>query len=291
MAVIRTRAVTTTDSSAGGHTYRSEYSEFNTKGLPLLEETWDASGQLTERYIKAYDDLGRLVKESLYQDEEEMAEERQLEYDAEGRLDKERRQYLDGSISVTSYSYDEQGRRLVAKCVDEEGEEESVEETAYRGNAKAWEKRTEYGEPVWSREWKEDEKGRIIRYRLEDHAEETLMEHEYLFDSDDRLSEERVYRNGRLIQIRRQTYDAEGRIVSVYNQNERGEETAAFEYDAQGRQLAQEVRDGDGNFLHEVLRTYDGEGNILTSAVRMTDPSTGAEHSYRLDYHYEYYPD
>ncbi|MBE0641488.1 MAG: hypothetical protein IH599_05585 [Bacteroidales bacterium] len=292
MPVIKTRMVTTTDGSAGTHSYRSEYTEFNPSGLPILEETWDAAGQLTERYIRTYDEQGRLIREVLHQDEEDMAEERWLVWDEAGRLAQESRHYQDGSISTTTYTYDGQGRRLRAVGVDEEGEEEFVEETGYAsGDVKLWEKRLEYGEPVWSREWNQDDEGRVTRYRLEDHGEDTLMEHVYEFDEEGRLIEEKMYRNSRLVMIRRQVFDDEGRVSMINNQNERGEEKVTFTYDESGHQVGQVALDANDSFLHEVKRTYDADGNILTSGVRMTDPATGAEQSYRLDYHYEYYQD
>jgi len=282
--------VITREQGPQGMEYRSEHIEYDSNSLPLVEESWDPQGLLTERYLRKYDEQGRLVHEILSQEGEELVEERMLSYDGSGRLAEERRRYLDGSVSRTTYSWDAEGNRTGLRCVDEEDEEEFREEARYAaGHHKVAETRWEYGEEVWTREWELDARGKVLRYFLHDLSDVARMEHQYAYDPEGRVTEERIYRNGRLMALRQQEYDEEGRVRWHRGETERGIERIAYAYDERGNQVNALGTDEEGNFLNEVKRAYDADGNILESSVRMIDPATGAERGYVLEYHYSFF--
>lgn len=271
------------------HSYRSEHTEFNEKGDPILEESWGPDGVLNERYIREYDEEGRLSKLELHQEGIGIAEDRSMVYDDDGKLLKDILHYQDGSISETVYSYDSNGKRTGLICKDEDDEEEFREEIGYTDQEKKnFHKRWEFGEVMWEKRWEYNEDGFVTR-AIEIDEEGQVFGKEYTLGDDGEVLEERNLRNGKLISVRKQAFDNKGNISEIISEDEGGFEKVVFAYDEQGNQVLQEAFNRAGEKLHSVERDFDEHGNIQETRVWMYDLHNGLVRRYSLRYDYEYF--
>lgn len=270
------------------HAYRSEHVTFNDKGDVLTEESWDFQGQLNERYTREYDGEGRLSKVCLHQDGIGVAEERELEYGDNQKLVGEILKYQDGSISKTTYNYDDSGNRTSVLCQDEDGEEEFREEMEYdKDGNRLGHKRYDYGELSWAKGWEYDGDGNVVKtMETDEHGDS--VERNYTIGKEGEILEEREYREGKLVAVRQQSFDKNGNIVRILNEDTGSFEKVVFSYDQAGNQVLQEGFNREGEKLHRVEREYDEHNNVKETRVWMFDLVSGLTRRYSLRYQYEY---
>lgn len=270
--------------------YRSEYTEFTKDGQPLIEQTWDTSGILLDRFEKVYGEDSKLLKGFLFQDGDEIAETKELFYDEAGTLIKETRTYLDGSISTTLFEYDAQGRITLQHCSDEEGEEEFREEYLYdeKGN-KIEEARWDYGDLAIARKWQYNENNDVVRHSIEEFSDGKNIEKAYAYNDERQITEELTYSKGKLIAASLQTFNEDGSISELVNESTDGYEKVHFEYDEKGNTVRQEAYNRNGEQIHRVEREFDAYDNVIEIRVWMYDLVSGLIRRYSLRYTYVYF--
>ena len=109
------------------HGHPNHFSEYNTDGHPLKEVRYNRMGEFEEMVDYGYDEDGKLIRESYYQVEDEIAEEKTFIRDATGTILHALKHYQDGSLDTIAYEYNETGQLVKRITTTDEGEVEQVE--------------------------------------------------------------------------------------------------------------------------------------------------------------------
>ncbi len=105
----------------------NHFSEFDSDGRTLKETRYNHQGIFEDMFVYGYDDLGNLVRESYYLDEDEIAEEKTFVRDEAGKILHALKHYLDGTADTITYVYNDAGELIKRTTTTEEGDIEQVE--------------------------------------------------------------------------------------------------------------------------------------------------------------------
>ncbi|MBP6978103.1 MAG: hypothetical protein PHD61_03545 [Bacteroidales bacterium] len=269
-------------------TYPYTRSVFDDQGNAVEEITFTKEGETESRYVRKYDAQGILTEE-LYYSGEDLTDRRTFERRSDGKLIREYRHYLDGSLDTISYLYNDQDQLSEKVTRDDEDFLESRTLFEYMDSRLVAEKETDgegelisekkvvyndAGHPVEQMEWTREND---YRMRLAEELDEQGM----------RIRSAR-YINGRLVERMGYQHDEKGQVLQMTEENERGSSIYTFEYDALGNMTLQEEQDREGRVISRIERTYDGEGRILENKVFIDGQGRRMSQHYRLEYIYTF---
>ncbi|MCX6305838.1 MAG: hypothetical protein NT040_12815 [Bacteroidetes bacterium] len=105
----------------------NHYSEFDRDGRPLKEIRYNRHGEFEEMFEYGYDAQGNLIRESYYQIENELAEEKTFIRNDAGVIQHALKHYQDGSLDTITYKYNAAGELVKRTTTTDENEVEQVE--------------------------------------------------------------------------------------------------------------------------------------------------------------------
>lgn len=299
MARIKTRSIYTLNYVITGHQatdieearYLSSFIEFDMDGNPIKEEQLDPEGHLIERYYRAFFPHGKIKSEKYETGEDGFVSAREFMYDEEGLLLEEKGTYAQGDIEHIIYSYDEQGNLISRRSIDDEGEEEFTEEIQYLDGKPLDEKRYEYGELVVHRSIVYSSSGWVESVNESNTSDGSKRSRFFSYFDDGKLSVEEEFVNKKILTRKAYTYDDQGRIESMREEEAFRRDVMHFQYDEAGNIVLQEEKDMDGNVLQQIIRTYDTDGQPLSTDVYLDGIRTGYSRRYALQFEYAYFPE
>jgi hypothetical protein len=107
-------------------THLSHFTEFDKEGRTLRDIRYMKDGSFEEMIAYTYDDIGRLLAEKYFQEENFISEEIRYQYGDNNLASGASRIYADGSVDTIDFCYDNKG--LLQKKVYK-NEEEELEQT------------------------------------------------------------------------------------------------------------------------------------------------------------------
>jgi len=267
--------------------YTANYTEYTPAGNVKLEKSFDLNNELQEKIEYIFDENETLLKQILYFDEEEVAEERTYEYNESGKLIQVNKHYAEGSFDYTSYFYDTKGLLSEKKKFSQDDELEETEQF-------------EYQDEKLIREARFDQDMKLI-YEQKLTQEENFLERT-VFDIDDgksRIAEEYDEQGHKTATL---FYDKKDRLVSknIYEyENEKlkkiiyetasGIETTLFHYNDHGDITLQEEVDSDDFYKSRIRREYGEDNNLILTQVYVNNYGKTADLNYVLTFENEYY--
>jgi hypothetical protein len=217
-------------------TFLSSFLEFNEAGQPLLSEAHTREGQLESKTRMEYNNLGLLICQKEFFEDEEVSEETLLEYDTNQQLIHSHTTYSDGSETHKRYNRDTEKDRLEITATNEDNELESREVS-----------------------WIFPD-GRLRKKEIFD--EEDLLQHiiENEYDDQDRLVRQ-IERDGKgVIQIESLLeYDDAGNLIKQMSLTGTRKLTSKMvqTFDENGRVIEQQI-----GGIHSIKTIYEDENRI-----------------------------
>lgn len=270
--------------------YLVEKSCFDEQGRPVFAAKYNADGILEEKTTYSYEN--NFTTMLYYVDEDEVSEKTILESDEKGNVLKKNKNYADGSSSVSVYEYEND--KPVKKSVidiEEEGEEESshsIWEYDEGGNLVS-EEEYEYGELVFYRKMKYDDKNQLV-YKETFYASDGKPSKEEYFWDNENISK-RVVTNiyGEKAEA---TYksDSSNQVIQVDYKSAKSITSTFIEYDEKGNAVRECEKNLDGEVIMEVIRVYDNDKDLIISEeTRVFGLGRGFDSHYKLNYTYEFH--
>ncbi len=263
--------------------------EFDKDGNLLLEISYSTEGGINEKNEFQYDRSGKLAKSLIYGDDDEPLESKVIYRDEKQKILKEEIIYLDGSIDIVEYRYQDESLKEKIQKTDED-EIELREVFDYQGDdLKHYERY--------------DEDGRLV-YRLDNTFEENKISQTEIFstengestkqlvyfnDSGRREAELRYNSQGKLVEKNTFEEDEEGRVISMTEENLSGKNTTTMSYNNEGRLVSQEETDVNGQLISHLEREYDAEGRPQNARILYLDRRMGTIIENFLVYEYDFF--
>lgn len=265
------------------------YNEFDENGHLVLEIAYTRDGEIADKMEYRHDG-DKLVETLIYGEDDEILERREMIWSDDQRLTQEIVHYLDGSVDIHNFFYDENGNLTGIEVKDDEDELEYSEKYHYEGDKVVKvEKFNGDDELIFKQE--DEYKDGSLRTRTiwssEDEQAYTLVQHfnprghkveELRYDEDEELIERNVYEE-----------DENGRVVKLVEENKQRKNTSEFDYDEKGNVIHQKETSLTGELNHELWRTYDPDGEIIKTTVEYIGRPSMQLRAYTLIYKREYY--
>ncbi len=266
--------------------FPTSYREYDPNGNILQDISWDHNGVLSEKFAFAYEGKKKIA-ESLYLDEEEIAEHHTFSYEGE-QISSAKITYLDGHEEQCTYTY-EDGKLISKECMDDEGDEGEKEYFSYEnGMLTRYEKHGDFGlEEITTQKWD----GKLLLEK----DQELVME-------EDRVQVQNQYNEkGLLIKSMEEKAVGQSRVESSYSydeqdqlvevqQNDNGENhTIRYRYNDKGDEVYMDDTAHDGQVNFTVEREYDDWGNVLESRVEIFSGDGLTEAKYTVKYAYTFF--
>ncbi len=248
---------------------KSEYVEYNEKGLEILNIDYDPSGKINSKILSQYNEKELLVTEHEFDTDNELIEKSVTEYDEKNRRQSEKTTYAYGGFEVKKYKHDDKNNTLEITLIDEDNaivEREIIE--IHAGEfVKTRTVFDENNEVVERYENEYDENNNIVQ-GLEYQSDKTLSV-EKLFKFDDKQNLiERISKNGEGKVVEKVTisYDEKGRtietnfsdqylIVNEYNDEEKSHTEKRYRADKVIDTQIITLFDDDENPLEKITPT------------------------------------
>lgn len=272
-----------------GHLHQQQ--EFDGEGRMLKDAKYNRSEELEEMFEYVFNESGQVIREIFSQEEGEAAETKTFEYNAEGKLTRILKHYLDGSIDTTAYSYDDSGQLVMIERKNDENETEQFDTFEWT-DGKLVKEDTFDGDknPLITRSIKYDEKGNIIELLTWTAEEDTeiLMVNEY--DESGNLSGTKRYNSeGEMINAHIIQKDDDGRLIS-FTENTTGPRVQnQVTYNEKGKPVKEEEVTEEGDVLTLVERKYDDEDRELETEVFIDGQGHTLSRHYFLKYEYTFF--
>ena len=224
-------------------------------------------------------------------EDEVLTEWRELVRNEEGRVDKELLHYLDGSIDVIEYSYNEANQLISRIQTNSDEEIEKQENNVY-----------EDGKLI--KEEIIDQDGNVTVLNTYSYAEKGILEesiHElfndgkstrliHAFDEAGRRQKSLRYNDkNQLVEISRYVIDDMDRVVQIEDEDQHKKSLTTIEYDDAGNIVSQLERDKNDEIISSVERRYSQDNRVLESKVYMSGQGHRQDQEYTLIYKYEYF--
>lgn len=270
-----------------GKEFIQQFTEFDANGHPLEVTTYNPDGSVEHKYQYQYSSDGKIIDELLVEADDEVTEHRSMVYNSAGQLSKEFIHYLDDSADVLMFTYDNEGRLISRRSIDNEGETGNYLVNVYDGSLLVSE--TEYditGEIITQRKIIYNEEGKISEevFRTPEENYHIL----YSYDEKGIASVSRRYNEDKNLTGRNTfTYNTEGRLSESMEETSSGIEITYIGYDDAGNIILQEEKTEDGELLSSIVRTYDSENRLITTSVLSQRPGQNVPQHYRIRYEFE----
>lgn len=229
--------------------------EFTKDGELVYEMEYDVSGNEIQKQINTYNDKEKIVRHELY-NEGELVETIAFEYDENGNLVSEYREFEEGYPLKTLYVYDEQHRIIEKKVEDSDGEQEKRETFTYH------------------EEWKD----KVIKHEMFDEEDTltTVEETEYEQREGEVKTKQQIVTDHTINLVRKTVFfDAKNREDNIayvtYNEKEKALELFKVIYDENGREAEERSESVLPSENFEVYYTYDDEGRVTHQEHRQGD--------------------
>ncbi len=267
----------------------SEEIHYDEKGRVLQSLSFARGNMLEEKVVKSY--INNTITTEYYIDEEEISEKTIVETDDDGNILSESIHYADGTVSTSTWAYE--NKKPVSKTtidVDED-EQSGVHNWRYNeaGNL-VKEEAFEYGEMVLSNEWNYNDADNVVLMRSFALGEPGFSTEEIEYEGDKVVKVIKTDPYGNT-EINYYVHDAQDNVVLVKYEGEKPNSETAIEYNSDNNSIHElETRD-DGEVLYEINREYDPETKLVVrSVVFINRLGNASDVHYILEYSYEFYP-
>ena len=263
---------------------------FDENGNLLKEISYDNSGALQEHFVYRYDDRNRRIEAVNYYDEEEVVETLRYNYNDGEQPVEAFRIFADGSEDVISYIYDDEGRLLEKRTVNDEGEEEELEVWKFSNGIEVFYEKQEYSDPVFREVREHDADGRPVVVTLWERLDDRTMAHKIRYNSNGQKERiEKFNSDGRLVSIIEIPAFKNDEPVEIAETTTSGKKRTTFEYDGNGRVVLQQEYNEEGQLTNRIARRYNAEGFLVETEVNADRHGEGMNIRYRIEYEYEYH--
>ena len=229
--------------------------EFTKDGELVYEIEYDVAGTEVQKQLNTYNEKSKITRHELY-NEGQLVETIVFEYDENGNLAGEYREFEEGYPLRTIYTYDDQHRVIEKKVEDTDGEQEKRETFAYHD------------------EWKD----KVVRHEVYDEEDTltTIEETEFeLRDGEVKTKSQKVTDNTINIVRRTVFYDAKEREDNIayvtYNEKDKALELFKIIYDEKGREAEERSESVLPSENFEVYYTYDDDDRVIHQEHRQGD--------------------
>lgn len=237
-------------------TYKLTYDrEFTKAGELVYEIELDVTGNEVQKQVNTYNDREKITKHELY-NEGQLVETIIFEYNEDGTLQSEYREFEEGYPLRTLYTYDDEKRVIEKRVEDADGELEKRETFEYH------------------EEWKD----KVVKHDSYDEEDELTTEeiNEYeLREGEVRTKQQTVIDH--TINIKRRTvfYDAKSREDNIgyviYNEKDKAVELFKVIFDDKGRETEERSESVNASENFEVYYTYDDDDRVIHQEHRQGD--------------------
>jgi hypothetical protein len=264
--------------------------EYDDKGNPTLEVQYESDGLMTEKNEYSYNADGKLSGIFIYDDMGEILEKKTIEWGDDGNIISETVHYLDGSVDILQYNY-ENGKLAEKKLIDDENIVESTEKYTYsEDKLLMFEKLNEEGELVYKHENEYDDEGNLISSSVWSSEDgETFSRYTTYHPNGHRKTDIKYDENERPVEKTVFEENSDGRTSVIIEENTVRKNTTQLEYNDQGQLIRQTETNMIDLLNHEILRDYDSEGNPELTRVRTRIGDSESFYYYALIYEYEYW--
>lgn len=265
---------------------------YDPKGNITDQATYADTGEIIERIIKECDTAGFVSNEKYYTGDEELSEEKSYERNENGLIITEYRQFADGSLDTTRYTYDNRYRIVEKLTTNDEGEVEQREQLSYRDDFLMEHTITDGdGNLLRSEKFEYDEAGNSIIHRIYDGHRDELRIKETDYNPSGRKATERIYDKDENL-LERTTYEEseDGRLSSMIEETSRGKRISKYTYDTAGNTIIQEEFNDQEEQVVLVEREYNENGDPIRSTVFIDGEGRMLSQRYEVVFEYEFYP-
>lgn len=271
--------------------YLQSVAEFDRNGLTTSRSSYSADGLLSERYAWEYDQNGQVTSEIYSTEEAEPSETITYHRDENGRVISETKKYLDESVDVTTYQYDNEGKLAEKVTVDDEGVTGAREKFEWKDGFLAKHEITdEEGNRVLAEEFLTDARGNVLEHkRVNEESGENFRIVTKYDESNRKISEKLYNENNHLVESTRYIPDEQGRIAASVVKSDQGENTTRHWFDERGYELGQEETDLDGNLIFRVEHSLNESNQLAFSNVFISGNGQRMGQHYELKYEYEWF--
>ena len=279
MPALRSIKVTTFPKDNESKPFVSEIIHLDRNGNEIARYEFKGPGEFESKIEIKYNDQGRVIEETTYQDEFEILERKTFTRDEAGQATRIDIEYTDGSYAVQTVERDEEDNTENWIEADEEGELESREFLKFDSAGRvivreSYDFNDKLTEVI---EYEYDNDGRQIKRRQLDDRRKLILETEFRYN-DQGLLILRASRNrkGDLSDFVKIEYNESGKPVK---QSFSGKYTYLFEYDERGNAVVEEHYQGDSFLENRITYEYDAENRVV-----LEDQT-----KYSRQYEYEFY--
>lgn len=269
--------------------YKASATVYDENGNVVEELKFKPDGTEDEKYVASYDDKGNLMEERTYLDDDDPADHKTYERDADGKAVRMYRHYIDGTKDTVNFVYDDNGHPIRKETIDSYNEIESVEEREYDGDRMISRKVIEYDEVVLDEQLEFDQDGNLIKQTKWSVEEEdiTWVNH---FNTDGSLVKSLKYGpNDKLLGRSDYHYDKKGLLTRIEEETGYGKTETTLEYDQHGNAIMQKEVNQEGAINSQVSRKYNDQGQIQETEVFLDFHGQAPNQHYILKYEYTYF--
>lgn len=268
--------------------HKHSYSEYTEGGQLTLDIRYNEDGEVDEKYINKYDSKGRLLEETTYLGEHDVAEHKTYERNENGLIICSYKHYQDGEKDTIHYNRDAAGNLTEKITIDSYKEEEARELIDYKDDKATQRKVYEYDELMLEESYNYDPDGNMTshsKWSIEYEDLRFLNE----FDSNGNIIKAlRHNLKGDLVSKISYTYEKD-KLVHIREENQQTETTTTLTYDEKDNPIEQVEVNKKGDTNNRALRTYNENGDVIESEVFINHQGKSANQHYVIQYEYTYY--
>jgi hypothetical protein len=261
MSSLRSIRVTTIPKDSELEPFVSEIVHFDRKGNEIARYEYKGPGEFESKTETKFNEQGRVMEETTYQDEDEIMERKTFTRNELGIADQIHIEYSDGSYAIQRVERGPDTENWIEE--DEEGELESREFLKFDSAGRvilreSYDYRDKLTEAI---EYEYDGDGKQIKRRQFDERRKLLLETEFRYNESGQLIL-RASRNrkGDLSDYLKIEYNEMGKpIRQVFS----GKVTYLFEYDQNGNPIVEEHYIGDSLLEDRITFEYDANNRVV----------------------------
>ncbi len=280
MSILKSVKISNTPKGESGEPWVSQILQYDRHGRELANYQYSAPGVFESKTEYRYDENGRLLEETTYQDEHEIAERKTFQLDPAGEPERISIDFNDGSQSFRIRVKDPDNRTENWIEQDEDGEQENRECKTFdaEGNLLLKEVYDHRDKLTEAFEYEHNASKQVVRRLQLDNRKKLVIETRFSYTTGGLLELRANYnRKGQLSDFIKIEYDDHGR---VFRQNISNKFFFEFEYDQNGNTIVEERYTGE-ELEHRTTYSYDKNNRVVLE-----------EHPDMIrEFTYEYYQD
>ena len=256
--------------------------DYDEHGKVLKETEFNEEGEPAEMFLRTYDEKGNILELQHYY-EGELSETTHYGYNEALLPVKERLSYADGGVLITEYVYNSEGNVLEKKVCDSDGTVESIELNTYLGKQLISTEKFDGANVLkesrklkWHPE-KEDELSEELNI---DHDAKTELRTVYL---DNETGSITYNKEGKVHTRQKVMYDEKKRVTENIISTFSGNYNYTYGYD-ENDNVIEEIRTQGGTIFFKAMIRYNEAGSL--SARSVTEMNSGL---FTDVYSYEYH--